>query len=389
MAKTRSKGSASPVVDKVQRSSKVTKPQKAAKKVEVKAPSSEVTTTDVPSSVVIPEKVSRKALSELTKFLLREGSKSTLSDRKSQLFEDDDTSDRTAYLTIESKKFFSGKPQFKPKTIKLTKPIYNESDVKTCLIVRDEIVKSNGDIEKIEEASLNTLENILPVSVIKTNYKSFESRRQLYSEYDLFLVDDAVLNSMPKLLGKVFYKTNKIPIPIRVTTSSNNKELSLQTLKNQLEKCLHSTHYLPPQGTIISIKIGYISGDDDGEKDAPVFSKEDLVKNINDVVSAFDIDTVKTIMLKTVTSPALPLFYTDKLYDEDLDVLKETPSDKEVEKTSKGESAFEKTLLELADAQTVGKVLGKKLRDDKKKKKSKSIKKSSTKSIKDKVQQSE
>lgn len=364
MARTRSKGPASPVANKAKHPSKVTKPKSSTKSATKKDSKSKadvkeaapVESKQYAQPSVISNKITNKAISELKSFISREKSKreeeaSQNPSSKSQLF-DDDSDDSTLTLIVESKKFFSSKPQFKPKTIKLSKSI-NDGSLKSCLIIRDQLVKSDQEIEKIEEANLPTISQILPLQSIKTEYKPFEKRRELQSSYDLFFVDDAVLNTLPNSLGKIFYESNKYPLPLRVTTSANNKELSLITLSNQLEKILSSTSYLPPQGTTVSIKIGYINGD---------FTHEDLNKNINAVASHFDLDAIKSIMLKTPTSPALPLYYTDKLYNEDdiFDEIKE-------EETSNGDelSAFEKGLLELGDADTVAKVIGKKLGEKK------------------------
>ncbi|KAI5968557.1 hypothetical protein CANMA_002302 [Candida margitis] len=365
MARTRSKGPASPVVNKVKESDKVAKPKKSPKPTNKKdqKTQAQVKLTESEQNVapsVISNKVTNKAISELKGYIQREKSRreqetSQNPSSKSQLFGEDDAEDSTLTLIVESKKFFSSKPQFKPKTIKLSKSI-NDASLKSCLILRDQLVKSDEEIEKIEEANLPTISQILPLQSIKTEYKPFEKRRELHSSHDLFFVDDAVLNTMPFSLGKIFYESNKYPIPLRVTTSSNNKELSLTTLSNQLEKLLASTSYLPPQGTTVSIKIGSINDE---------FSLEDLNKNINAVASSFELNTIKSIMLKTPNSPALPLYYTDSLYDED-DILVET---KERE-TFKGDelSAFEKGLLELGDAEMVAKAIGKKLGEKKKEK---------------------
>lgn len=363
MARTRSKGPASPVVNKVKGPSKVTKPEKSTKVVTKKGAKTDVEEAHASKqdklSSIISNKITDKAISEIKGFIEREKTRkeeeeSQNASSKSQLFDDDDLDDSTLTLIVESKKFFSSKPQFKPKTIKLFKSI-NDKSLKSCLIIRDQLVKSDQEIEKIEEANLPTISQIIPLQSIKTEYKPFEKRRELQSTYDLFFVDDAVLNTMPNSLGKIFYESSKYPLPLRVTTSTNNKELSLTTLSNQLEKLLSSTSYLPPQGTTVSIKIGYINDD---------FTLDDLNKNINAVASSFDLNTIKSIMLKTPNSPALPLYYTDKLYDEG-DILVETKK----EETSNGDelSAFEKGLLELGDAETVAKIIGKKLGEKKRK----------------------
>ncbi|KAI5964552.1 CIC1 [Candida theae] len=364
MARTRSKGPASPVANKVKEQSKVTKPKKTTKPSPKKdsKPKADPQEEDIvdlkqnDASFIISNKVTDKAISELKSYIAREQSKrekkaSQNPSSKSQLFDDEDSDDSTLTLVVESKKFLSSKPQFKPKSIKLFKSI-NDASIKSCLIIRDQLVKSDQEIEKIEEANLPTVSQILPLQSIKTEYKPYEKRRELHSSFDLFFVDDAVLNTMPTSLGKIFYQTSKYPLPVRVSTSGNKKELSLTTLSNQLQKALSSTSYLPPQGTTVSIKIGSINDE---------FTLEDLNKNINAVASSFNISTIKSIMLKTATSPALPLYYTDKLYDED-DIFVETK-----EETTNGDelSAFEKGLLELGDAETVAKVIGKKLGEKK------------------------
>ena len=43
------------------------------------------------------------------------------------------------------------------------------------------------------------------------------------------------------------------------------------------------------------------------------FDNDDLIANINDVVKNLDLDTIKSIHVKTSTSPAIPLFYTKSL----------------------------------------------------------------------------
>lgn len=138
-----------------------------------------------------------------------------------------------------------------------------------------------------------------------------KKKRELYHQFKIFLVDEAILNIMPNTLGKVFYSkgssNDKIPIPIKVTSTTtgpqtNGKQLSIVTLTNQLNKVLNNTYYLPPIGNNITIKIGKLK-----------FDNNDLIANINDVVKNLDLDTIKSIHVKTSTSPAIPLFYTKSL----------------------------------------------------------------------------
>ncbi|CUM68568.1 uncharacterized protein PRCAT00006295001 [Priceomyces carsonii] len=299
-------------------------------------------------SSVIPEKVIAKAISELAKFVNKE---SENSNQSSLLLDEENDDLRDLLLQINTKKFCSSKPEFKPKVIKLTMPLYDLSNVNTCLIVRDQLVTTEELLESIEDAKIPTLSKIYTLSQIKTEFKNFEKRRELYSSYDLFVVDDALLSMMPTILGKIFYgkKGSKGPLPIR-TCSTNSKELSVTTIKNQIEKCLHSTYYLPPMGTNISVRFGKTSNNENM-----------LIANLNNILSAFDIGAIKSIMVKTIASPSLPLFYTDKLYDEASDITKEH-EDSKTKTNGVNLTRFEQELLEIGDPDEVSKLIGKKLK---------------------------
>ena len=47
---------------------------------------------------------------------------------------------------------------------------------------------------------------VIGISKLKAKYKQFEARRKLRESYDLFVVDDRVVQMMPQLLGKTFFK---------------------------------------------------------------------------------------------------------------------------------------------------------------------------------------
>ncbi|CAH6721410.1 proteasome-interacting protein Cic1p [[Candida] jaroonii] len=338
--KTKSSVEASPSLRKVKEGKIDKKVKKSPKKIH---PVEEETIEE--SGELVSNKVAQGALKELKKYV-----ETQEKPNKSELFDDED--DKNVYLQITTKKYFSDKPNFKPKVIKLSHSIISKSsdseDFKTCLILRDQLITENSQLEKIEGENISTLSKILTLKDIKTEYKPFEKKRQLYNDYDLFLVDDALLNSMPSLLGKVFYNkgNSKVPLPIKVVSSSNPKQFSVQTFKNQLEKCLSSTFFLPPMGVNILIKFGIINKNLDNE----------LVENLQDILKTFNKDSLRSVMLKTSTSPALPLFYNDKIYD-DSDILKA----KSKKEKSNELSAFEKGLLEIGDVDEVTKIVGSKL----------------------------
>ena len=47
------------------------------------------------------------------------------------------------------------------------------------------------------------------IDKLKGKFKPFEARRELLREHEMFLCDDAVVNMMPQLLGKMFFEAKK------------------------------------------------------------------------------------------------------------------------------------------------------------------------------------
>lgn len=356
MAKTRSRGPVSPKTPLSEKTKKVkskaaVEASPSARKVKsgrvTKTPEKKKSTEAKKTPLTpVTDKVATGALEQLVKFVGEQDKPAKL-----ELFDDED--DKSTYLQITTKKFYSNKPNFKPKVIKLSNtPITQDQfeDFKICLIVRDDLITSEAQIEQIESENIKHLSKIYTLKDIKTEFKPFEKRRQLYDDYEMFLVDDALMNSLPSLLGKVFYDNgnSKIPLPIRITSTGNPKQLSLTTLKNQVEKSLNSTFFLPPVGVNVLVKIGAINKHE--------ISK--LAENIKDVVQSFDISSLRSIMVKTTSSPALPLFYSEKIYEES-DVIENVKKDKKSKE--KKLSAFERGLLEIGTPEDVTKIIGKKL----------------------------
>ncbi|KAF8004298.1 hypothetical protein HF325_001746 [Metschnikowia pulcherrima] len=265
-----------------------------------------------------------QAIDELKKYISRSKEEAKEKSTKADLFEDEDQSEENSDLVL--------KFQLKePKLISLAKPYKNiHGNIRTCLFLRDQFITSEEEVEKIEAAQIPTLAKILTLTQLKTIYKPFEKRRELLNEYDMFVVDDAILSSMPSTLGKTFYQTRKFPVHVRVASTKSPKELSHQTLTNQINKVLASTAFLPPA-----------------------------------VLKHFDQKQLVTVGLQAADSPVLPLYYADKIY-EDSDVL-ENVVDKDAAEESDSEDVYTKALLELADENTVKQVLGKKMNAHKKK----------------------
>lgn len=301
-----------------------------------------------------------KAITELRKFVERRSSDSASG--KADLFADADagTDMEPVIIDVDFKKLYSDRAVFKPKVIELAKAYLTfNPEARTCLFIRDQFITSEAELEQIEDAKIPTLSKIVTLHQLKTIYLTQDKRQELYDEFDLFVVDDAILSSMPTVLGHDFYsKPYKFPVSIRVVSTKSPKELSIQTLTNQINKALTSTAFLPPFGTSTSMIVGALDKE---------FGDEALMSNVERVLNFFPSTTLRTIGLKVNGSPVLPLFYADKIYNDE-DVLENVPQTNEEDDESN--DVFTQGLLDLADEETVTKVLGKSLNTLRKKNKS-------------------
>lgn len=303
-------------------------------------------------SLVDDKKIS-KALSELKKFVANSNKEE---ESKAQLFEDELSNDLQIIFT--KKNLFTSKKNFKPKLIHIQDKPQNEEQPKIVLFVRDDVIDKEL-LEKIEESELNSLiEQIITGSDLKSTYKQYEKRRELYSLNDIFLADDSLITTLPKLLGKVFYDSKKLPIPIKI----NKENFSIQSVINQVNKISNSIVYSLPRSNNLSVNLGSIET-----------INESVLKQ---VIEHFQNEELRSIFIKTNQSPALPLYELDTVYTED-DVK---PTDKEEIKTKESNvsieglpeniklSEFEKGLIELANPTEIPELFSSKIK--------KSIKKS-------------
>jgi len=66
---------------------------------------------------------------------------------------------------------------------------------------------------------------VIGITKLKAKYKTFESQRQLFGEYDVFLADERIITYLPQTLGKVFYKGGaKRPVPVSLTGNERPAE---------------------------------------------------------------------------------------------------------------------------------------------------------------------
>jgi proteasome-interacting protein CIC1 len=300
-------------------------------------------------SIVETEKLT-KAISELKKFIERssEGEADKL-----QLFDDEEANN--VELVLSQTKLFTTKKNFKQKLITITGKPQPETKPTVALFVRDNIIDKEL-LEKIESSELNGLvSEIITGAELKTTYKQFEKRRELIKKYDVFVADDGLVTTLPKLLGKVFYESSKIPISIRVSD-----KLSIESATNQINKVLNSFVYQLPRSNNLTIQLGNIN------------TLNEAV--LHQVINHFSEETLSAIFIKSAKSPALPLYEVATVYTE-ADVKSDEPEQKQID-TEKVHvdgveedldiTAYEKGLIELANPSEIPALLQSKIKKSKK-----------------------
>ncbi|KAH8930013.1 ribosomal protein L1 [Atractiella rhizophila] len=162
-----------------------------------------------------------------------------------------------------------------------------------CLIVKDP-QREYKDL--LREKEIGFIGRVVGISKLKGKFKAFEARRELMKEYDRFLVDDRVVEMMPKLLGKNWMESNKRPIPVRITNPS--------TLKATLERSIASTYLSLSRGTCHTIRLGSIS----------LHNPAQLTENLLSVLPHLTVripggwDNVQALQIKTDKSTSLPVW---------------------------------------------------------------------------------
>lgn len=185
---------------------------------------------------------------------------------------------------------------------------------------------------------------MIGVAKIKARYKSYESRRQLLAEHEVFLADDRIITLLPKILGKTFYDhSSKRPIPVnfqpsksqrKESTSSgtllitqshppgSNSAVSVATpvhFVREIERTLSCAQvYLSPSVTS-SVRVGLSS-----------FTPEQLTENVKTVVEGIverfvtkKWRNVRAIHIKGPNTMALPVWLAEQLWVDEEDVLLE------------------------------------------------------------------
>ena len=257
------------------------------------------------------------------------------------LFAPDDSSDEGSdaiaepvWLVTTTKKHIVDQKRLKPGKIAVPHSLNNFETVTICLITADpQRAFKDAIAQPLFPTSLSSkITRVIDIGHLKAKTKSFEERRQLLNEHDMFLADDRVITLLPRLLGKTFYGGVKRPIPVSL---EGYKEKGLDgkrakiakdaaksigppaKLAKEIERALGCAQvHLSPSVTT-SIRVGLTS-----------FTPNQLAENIEAVVGGMTEKfvpkgwrNIRSLHIKGPTSMALPLWLADELWVDEADVL--------------------------------------------------------------------
>jgi ribosome biogenesis protein UTP30 len=312
-----------------------------------------VTTVATRSSTETPYKLdpeqTLRASRALLEHLKREAKRIEASAVKKELLktvdgEDDEdegsTGDQTpVWLNVTCKQHIVDRNCLRPSKVRVPHSLNTAKDLSICLITADpqRAVKNIVANPVLPTELSSRIERVIGLSKLKARYKTFESRRELLAQHDVFLADDRIVTRLPGLLGKVFYKgTSKRPISITIANleekRQKRKDKASGSSSNKKSKEKDEAQFNPPDlvakeiyRALESVPISLKQGLNASARIALVsFTPEQLAENV-DVVVKHIVErhvvkgwrNVKAIHIKSPNSMAMPIWLAEELWTED------------------------------------------------------------------------
>ncbi|XP_048869818.1 ribosomal L1 domain-containing protein 1 [Brienomyrus brachyistius] len=150
----------------------------------------------------------------------------------------------------------------------------------------------------LKEKGIKGVSEVIPFKVLVTEYKSFESKRKLLRNFDLFLTDNRIRRKLPPIIGKHFFESKKVPLSVNL--------LSQQLAKTMEQLIQGSTFRVSKKGSCCMVHVAH-----------SLMTADQVVENIMAAVKTITSQLpqkgkdVKIIHLKSQTSAALPVYTSD------------------------------------------------------------------------------
>lgn len=243
------------------------------------------------------------------------------------------------------------KNRLKPGKISIPHSLNASPSLSICLITADpqRAVKDVVADPSFPTSLSSRINKIIGYSKLKARYQSFESRRQLLAEHDVFLADDRIIMRLVSTLGKVFYKSSKRPIPIRIAeiekvdgkrvkkdpkqkqqTPKDEKYAAVaspQIVAKEIEKTLSCAAVQLAPATTAAVRVGTAN-----------FTPQQLAENIDAVVKGMTDKfitkgwrNIKAIHIKGPNTMAMPIWLASELWVDETDVIEDAEETKAIE----------------------------------------------------------
>ncbi|KAL2203418.1 ribosomal protein L1 [Sarocladium strictum] len=243
------------------------------------------------------------------------------------------------WLNLTTKRHISDDARLKPGKIRLPHSLNDDEQTTICLITADpQRAYKNilADDEFPVELS-KRITRVIDVTKLKAKYSRYEAQRKLFADHDVFLADDRIVNRLPKILGKTFFKTTqKRPVPVVISAKQpkgGKKKAAPRPKKTkaegeinagkpadiakEIEKALSSALIALSPSTNTAIKVAYAG-----------MTAEQVAANVEAVATGVvekwvpqKWRNVKAIHIKGPNTVALPIWLTDELWLEQTDVV--------------------------------------------------------------------
>ncbi|KAL7900484.1 ribosomal protein L1p/L10e family domain-containing protein [Trichoderma sp. SZMC 28014] len=247
----------------------------------------------------------------------------------------DGETDQIVWLTLTTKRHMSEKARLQPGKILLPHSLNAAPETSVCLITADpqRAYKNIVAADEFPAELRKKITRVIDVTKLKAKYGQYEAQRKLFAEHDVFLGDDRIINRLPKILGKTFYKTTlKRPVPVvlkpkarkvdgkRTKPQKKEGEINAATpaeIAKEIEKALGSALVSLSPTTNTAVRVGFSD-----------WTPEQIAANVEAVATAMvekwvpqQWRNVKSIYIKGAETAALPIWMTDELWLDDKDVI--------------------------------------------------------------------
>ncbi|KAI2471001.1 ribosomal protein L1 [Annulohypoxylon bovei var. microspora] len=238
------------------------------------------------------------------------------------------------WLTLTTKRHISDSRSLKPGKIVLPHPLNTDPEIGICLITAEpqRLYKNLVASDEFPADLRKRVTRVIDVGKLKAKFKTFEAQRKLFAEHDVFLGDTRIINRLPSVLGKTFYKTTaKRPVPVEIqarvpktdgkrvkrTKSADTPNACTPVqLAGEIERAIGAALVNLSPTVNTAIRVGNAS-----------WTAEQVAENVDVVAKALvekfvpgKWKNVKSIYVKGPETIALPIWLTDELWLDQKDI---------------------------------------------------------------------